>query len=403
MLSQFGTFDVENYGDLMYPIIMQHMLDKRGFKSDIKKLSFLNGKAPCDAGYSTTGIKRSLYTSPENCFNLIVGGGDILRTDWDTMASHYKSQHINKLRRSLWGRLRLKVSGENSISKVFQSKYMSYPAPGPFIIDPSDYASISSLSYYSCGVPFELIDHGRKRIADAFNQANFICVRDSQSRDKLLHAGVINEIHVAPDIIVTISDFYNKAEQQNKGEHILKKHGLNTNKRTICFQCPRIGGYKQISEALSKYSKSRNFNVVLLPIGRCHGDIESLKTIQRLSNNAFKFIDCYSVYDTLSVITASDIFIGTSMHGNMSAFSFGIPCLFAPLNNVDKIDGFIKQAGLDKRYKLASYQELDAAADEILSIPSDERETHAKLAKNKAHHMFDLFYRHLTRINNGSK
>lgn len=29
VISQLGTFDVENYGDLLYPIVLRHLLQKR--------------------------------------------------------------------------------------------------------------------------------------------------------------------------------------------------------------------------------------------------------------------------------------------------------------------------------------------------------------------------------------
>jgi polysaccharide pyruvyl transferase WcaK-like protein len=40
------------------------------------------------------------------------------------------------------------------------------------------------------------------------------------------------------------------------------------------------------------------------------------------------------VFDMLAIIAASDVFVGTSLHGNITAFSFGIPHVFGPCRSL---------------------------------------------------------------------
>ena len=56
------------------------------------------------------------------------------------------------------------------------------------------------------------------------------------------------------------------------------------------------------------------------------------------------------------------MFVGTSLHGNVTAFSYGIPHLFGPLP-VDKAAGFLSAANLPDTLKLRSWNELDDKLD----------------------------------------
>jgi hypothetical protein len=106
---------------------------------------------------------------------------------------------------------------------------------------------------------------------------------------------------------------------------------------------------------------------VLLPLGYCHGDHEFLQSLSRRSNGALKYADTDSVFDMLSIIAAADVFAGTSLHGNITAFSFGIPHLFGPLP-VAKAEGFLNVTQLPAELKLQSWRELNDKIDFALGL-----------------------------------
>src|SRR5882672_2654308 len=103
-IGQLGTFDLENYGDLLYPIIFQHVLDRYQERVTLRPYSFLNGSAPQEAGFETTAITGLFDAADSSPTRLVIGGGDILRTDWDRVAVHYREAHrgyYNRLLNSL--------------------------------------------------------------------------------------------------------------------------------------------------------------------------------------------------------------------------------------------------------------------------------------------------------------
>jgi len=394
MICQIGTFDVENYGDLLYPIVFQHMLNMRGWNKEVVKLAFLKDAAPCEAGYEVANVSDALSSGQKRSLSIVVGGGDILRCDWAGMAAHYTARRTQFNKLTFLDRLKIRLRGPQPLSDMFRSEFMNYEAVGPFILDPSKLKSIGKISYCSCGVPFEFADSVKTRVKAAFDAADFIYLRDNQSRRKLLDTGVTKTIHVAPDMMVTLSDFYDKNTERQKGVEILSSFGVDISKKVLCYQCPKIyiTKLKHISDVLQSYSASRGFEVALLPVGWCHGDAEQLKDILKLSGGKFKYIDVCSLHDVISVISAADLFFGTSMHGNITAFSFGIPHVFAPIIGIDKIEGFLEQANLDNKLQLDSYDDFESVADLAISVSTQERSLRINRAKERAHAAFDMLY-----------
>ncbi|EKQ67109.1 hypothetical protein OsccyDRAFT_4933 [Leptolyngbyaceae cyanobacterium JSC-12] len=411
MIGQFGTFDIDNYGDLLYPIIFEKMYRVRGGNDEIYKFSFLENISLLDSGYSTKAIQNKIlsYESQLDTHQkimMIVGGGDLLRVDWNTIASHYsrvclknKKDQISFFLQKFIRKLK---RNKLEFKDYFRSKYMNYPASGPFILDPEKSPLIQSIIYCSCGVPFSFSDSDKSQIAHAFNNADFIYLRDEESRNKLLESGVKKEIHVSPDIIVTLSDFFDFSTEKKKGEKILERFGVDIKQKKICFQA----GSESITETdervlieqLKRYREKTNSEIFLLPIRRCHSDDKYLENFSRKTYGLFKYINVNSIFEIISVLAASDIFLGTSLHGNITAFSFGIPHLFAPIN-VDKREGFINMVNLSNEVKLRSWSEISDRLEWLESLEKEYFLKHASAAKNKVNKVFDLLFSRLNRNN----
>jgi hypothetical protein len=84
MIGHLGTFDVENYGDLLYPIVFAKLVNQQ-----VRHYSLLAGVAPHQAGFETESIRSLFQNGHAAPRTLVIGGGDILRTDWDFVARHY--------------------------------------------------------------------------------------------------------------------------------------------------------------------------------------------------------------------------------------------------------------------------------------------------------------------------
>ena len=390
MIGNFCTCDVENYGDLLYPIVFRHMMESRKFTGEIRPFGFLEGPAPADAGYEVDSVFELLDHSSTQLDSLVIGGGDIIRTDKGVLASHYESLYRQRAQKKPFYGLRKLIFGESDLVAKFVNQFMAYKAVGPLILDADEQPALGKVVYCSCGVPFEFKEHERNAVAHAFNNAAFIYVRDQQSADKLKRAGVTQSIEVAPDLIVTLSDFYDRNAEAIRGREILGSYGVDTTKRVLGFQCaPQSeSSYVEITKQIQQFSKQTQCEVALVPIGYCHNDDQALKRLSAISNGAFKYIDIRSIRDMLSVLAACNIFLGTSMHANITAFSFGIPHLIAPLS-VDKLGGFLDIAGLDPALRLNAWSEAAERLRWAEELGAGYFAEKSALAKGAVHRVMD--------------
>jgi hypothetical protein len=398
VLGQFGTFDVENYGDLLYPVLFQRLLQQRHDTGELRLYSLMGSDSLHQSGCRTRPVRELFSSRLGQPHALIVGGGDLLRTDWDTVASHYRSefsQHGGARAKPGWKRWFARNAMEpKDADREFRRQHMDYAAVGPFIIEPDAATLITSVAYCSCGVPFPFDETLKDQVARAFNQSRFIYLRDHASAETLRRAGVTHDIHVAPDLVVALSDFFDAASEREKGRRLLHQLGVDLHRRVLCFQSQsqKPGPHLELLHQLKNYQRRRDCEVVLLPLGWCHGDGEYLQRLARESAGAFHFIDVHSIFDIIAVLAACDVFLGTSLHGNITAFSFGLPHLFGPIE-VAKREGFLEVADLRPDLKLQSWAELNQGLELCLELGAAYFAPRAAAAKRRVHEASDLLLR----------
>ncbi len=271
---------------------------------------------------------------------------------------------------------------------------MNYPAVGPFIINPGGGSKIKSVAYCSCGVPFPFEEKLERQVADAFNRSIFLYVRDHPSANALIRAGVTTKIHTGPDLVVTLSDFFDAASEREKGRSILRERGVNITRPILCFQSNPQPPEKttELAWQLKSYQMRTGCEVVLLPLGWCHGDREYLKQLAQDPGRTFKYVELNSLFDTVAALAASDLFLGTSLHGNITAFSFGIPHVFGPIQ-VAKREGFLEMVDLPLDLKMESWAEINQKLDLAARLGGRFFATRASAAKRRVHEIIDLLFR----------
>jgi hypothetical protein len=382
-IKQLGTFDVENYGDLLYPVVFRRALEARDPRLGLRAYSPLAGRAPQSAGFETRAARdlfgprraradaRADSDGPAGVDRLVVGGGDILRTDRDTLAAHYVRDGRGRAGRLLreagaagaLGYLALRgVAGwraERLRARAFARRWLGYAGAGPFLVDPERLPGGGAVCYLSCGVPHDFAPEERGEVARVFERARFVYVRDEQSAEKLRRCGVRRELHVAPDLVVLLGGQLERGAEAAKGRALLAKLGVTDGAPVLCFQSKPYPGFDaaEVARHLALQRRRTGAEIVLLPLGRCHGDEEFLRRVAEASGGVFKYADARAVSDAVSVIAACDLFVGTSLHGNVTAFSFGIPHLSGPLP-ADKTEGFLRSVDLPVSLRLDSWGEL---------------------------------------------
>ncbi|PSB06372.1 hypothetical protein C7B62_22990, partial [Pleurocapsa sp. CCALA 161] len=306
---------------------------------------------------------------------LVIGGGALLKVRQNKEQSYlqlFRDRRIPLPRffdLKQWFSKKIgKKDDKSYFNQFFQSRYMNYPSVGHYIINPDDLLETSSVIYCSCGGTSSFPTSAKEQAKTAFDKAKFIYVRDQIVRERLLDCGVTNDIHTAPDLIVALSDFFDPKVESRKGNEILKRNRVDLKRRVLVFQSYPMNSSDtaKIVEQLKLYSQRREAEIVLMPIGYCHQDHTYLRHLNKLSSGAFKYIGVNSIFEMISVIAASSTFFGTSMHGNITAFSFNKPFLIGPTNR-PKQAGFLNMANLDPALELKEWSQANDYLDLIES------------------------------------
>jgi len=82
-----GTFDVQNYGDLLFPLIAEVELSRRLGPITLQKFSYFD-KAPPDWPYHVTSITELPKVAGE-LDGMIIGGGHLIRFDKNVAPGYY--------------------------------------------------------------------------------------------------------------------------------------------------------------------------------------------------------------------------------------------------------------------------------------------------------------------------
>ena len=167
-----GTFDVENFGDLLFPIIAEHELRRRLGDVEVVPYSYHDRRAP-DWPYDVKSLQR--FPGDLLDFDLVlVGGGELIRFD----------------------------------------KYIApgYVPPSDEIHHPTGYWLVPTLlavvhgvpvGWNAMGVTYEVPGWAVPIVEHATGSADYISVRDERSAD-LVAAASSAEIHVVPDTAFTL-------------------------------------------------------------------------------------------------------------------------------------------------------------------------------------------------------
>lgn len=350
---QWGTSDANNYGDRLFPLIAREQLKARLPGLDMTCFAPLGNATlppgspplfPLFQGGESLDQQRREYFA-RNFDAVLIGGGDVLRFD-RSESGYGDPEHEGPLR------------------------------PYDAFLDFSWAETVPNILWNAPGVPFPFEPARRMLVRLARSHVRYAAVRDEVSRGHLLEAGVEEPVHVYPDSGILLAEIIRQRVSSEKVSDLLAKWGAGSNGRgLLCFQCsPGFlrRGEELISKSLARIAARRDLDVVLLPIGLCHGDQDALRLIQRASGDRFTLVeDLEAPLEIGAVIGACDYFVGSSLHGNLTALSFGIPHLVVN-NSVPavKLDGLLQMARLEE-FRIVDWGDLEDGFDRLAAAPRE--------------------------------
>ncbi len=319
-LINWGSYDVDNFGDLLFPFLVEHFLGRE--YSDILHVSPTGTPSIWpDAKQSLTIIEAlGRVSQPE----LIVGGGNLINTS--------ASSSINYVEKPAFAKI-----VHESFAWVPYVLLANYGIP---------YA-------YNCiGVAKSIPPAKRQLIRCALEAASFISCRDEASLSHLRLAGVRSPIVVAPDSAVDVARVFPiEAMRVHYATEVRLKYALPSDGTTAVIHVKErylkddFPAFVMVLELLC----ASGVHPILVPLGMCHRD-DRVLTEPRLRDLRVTCIQKPErILDILSMLAVSRYYLGSSLHGAITALAYGNGIAIVAdeeASRLKKFSGFLSHVSL---------------------------------------------------------
>lgn len=346
----WGTFDLENFGDMLFPRILEEELGRRLPTARIRVF------AP--VGY--TGLNRFEERepaeplgpwSPERVAELageldvvIVGPGEIIHTRDELLGHHYGLDNEEMRRR----------------------------APSRFLIDGlgPELERECPVVWCAVGIPFDIRAREAGRFRDALADRPLVTLRDEDSARRLRAAGVSRDVEIVPDPAFLSPRLFPPRLLTRRLAQ-LRAVGTYPEEPPLVVQgnAASLLHVPALAAGLERLREERGDTpLVIVETGPCHGDGEFAEALTEALPGSTRLVHG-GLADVTAAISASAGFIGTSLHGNIIALTYDRPHLVLAWGRETKLEGFA--AAIDNPDCLVERPEdVPAAFDKATALGS---------------------------------
>jgi lipopolysaccharide transport system ATP-binding protein len=325
----WGTFDLENFGDMLFPPIVRRELLRRLPEASVRMFGPYGYLRPVswDGGQPAEPLgpwcRERVTELARDLDCVLVGGGEIIHTRDELLAPHYGVEPDEILER----------------------------APSRYFIEGlgADLESECPVLWNAVGIPFDLGPEEATRVRAALSRRPYIAVRDELSKRRLEAAGVEREIDVVPDPGLLLPRLFSPG-LLDKRLAFLRLMGwyppsgrpivLQGNRDLVRFVPALVPAVSRLVEELGETS------IVVAETGPCHGDAQFADALaEALPFPFYRLPAKVGMEDLVTAIASSGGFVGISLHGNITAFVYGRPHVILNLNGQSKLDGLAALIG----------------------------------------------------------
>ena len=317
-IAQIGTFDLENYGDLLFPDVLEREIERRHLDIEVSLFSPIGGQKPFDCRryvYPIMELPKVHSTKPIDA--IVIGGGDLIRLD-DALVSN-------------------------------KEKYQSFSPTVLCWVYPLMFAYLNNIRvvFNNPGVPFSFAQNHRVFVQKLLNSVDYLSVRDETSKAFLDECICKQVVQVAPDTVIMARELFSEEQLEEAYQKVLKDYPKLAEKQYVLFQTNSFDSRLSMQQhglMMKEIGEVLDMRVVYFPIGYVHSDVELLQDISRQASipSSMLITQKLTPLEMLSVIKHAGFFIGTSLHGNLTSFVFDVPAVALNFLSLAKMQGFFQ-------------------------------------------------------------
>ena len=307
----FGTFDVANYGDLLFPPLVRKRLAAVGI--EMAAFSPLGGPPIWPDCLPAGEISRLKEIEPPSV--ILIGGGNIIQLLPSNLQSYDYGLTPLVGYPDLWiGASLLAASGTRVC-------WNAPGVPGPF-----------PKTMYPL-------------VRDCLNRADYLSVRDENSRTFLQEVCPEADIAVCPDPAWEISMLWSELELADAREKAFTFRWKVLPERTATVHLNSrylaSASDEELGRELDLLSNQLDARIILTAIGPCHGDDQLARRVGAVMKSEPLIVDApQGLREIAACIAGSVFYAGSSMHGLITAAAFDVPCVCVmPVGQKPKFEG----------------------------------------------------------------
>jgi lipopolysaccharide transport system ATP-binding protein len=369
-----GTFDVENYGDLLFPIIAQAELSKRLGAVHLQRFSY-NSRPAEQWPYPVTSLSE-LPGQAEHLDGLLIGGGFLIRFD------------------------KLVAEGYGPASPSIHHPTGYWLTPALIALQHATPVIWNAPGMHCNNIP----EWAAPLVKLALEQSQYVRVRDNLSRDALAALSSEIDIEVLPDTAFGLPDLIDEQQPSRPFIHLCEQAGL-TGPYIVIHAIHVIEPFLRLFEQHPQAFEHYQF--LVLPIGPVLGDDPSIVT--RHLPHAISLPFWPEPLLLAEILSQAQAVIGHSYHLAISALAFGVPVFcsadltagkytaladFKSLHALPDVETIDARWFLDRAGKTRPCAAAQAAAQQV-NTHWDQVATIIKRGKTSSAQALDAFWQGL--------
>jgi GT2 family glycosyltransferase/polysaccharide pyruvyl transferase WcaK-like protein/glycosyltransferase involved in cell wall biosynthesis len=329
-IAQFGTYDVENYGDLLFPLVARSRLADLG--AEIVPVSPVGATGVWDDCLPSAGPDDELGDIDA----VLLGGGNII---------HSGAPGVEIYRRDGLTALLAYVGLWSGAAALAEARGIP-------------------LLWNAPGVPAPIEGRLAPILKSATEDAAYVSVRDHGSRARLQQSGVKAPVAVVPDPALDVDRLWpdealDEAAETTLGGGADRLIAVHLNRRYV------RGDDQDVAALLDTLAQQQDARLMLLGLGPCHGDDAlAVGVAASMRSEPVVISRPAALRQVAALIRGSDAYVGSSLHGFVTACAFGVPALLVASERPPgrgKFSGFLDHV----RQSRALMSDLPMAIEEL--------------------------------------
>lgn len=338
-----GMFDMDNYGDLLFPLVAAHRLQPAGFRVQPVAPS---ASRPVFSDALLPIATRDMLTGEMEAAGILVGGGYIIHAGSTDFLDHYRGADVGP---SAGAGLWLGASLAGALRDI----PVAWNAPGvphPFtrrqhrVIGPM----LASLAYRS------VRDHGSARLL-----------------------GEDSTLAIVPDPIADLPRLWPRNTLGDDFRALLSRKGLPGETRFLAVHVRNrsMAGLEAawLGAEIGRFAAAHDLTPLLIGIGASHDDPAVARSLAPFLGVPHLLLDdATSLREITAALAHSRLYLGASLHGYIVSTAYGVSGVLLGRPAYHKFSGYLAHTGRIGDLA-ARWPQAFARAQSLVKDPDDPR------------------------------